>query len=78
MEQYKCRFCNGKGSIWIESRDGFGVASCVVCSGDKTVDWVTNITQREKINGLNLSHSARHLREDGYVYFEYKHRTIHL
>jgi phage/plasmid primase-like uncharacterized protein len=72
MERYLCRFCNGKGTIYLTSRDGAGVSTCVVCGGDRTVDWVTNITQKQKINGLNLSYYKRRLTEEGHVYFEPK------
>jgi hypothetical protein len=70
MERYKCKFCNEKGNIFITSRDGAGVATCVVCGGDRTVDWVTNITQRQRPNALNLSHYTQYLTDDGFVYFK--------
>jgi hypothetical protein len=70
MERYKCKFCNGKGTIFITSRDGTGVATCVVCGGDKKVDWITNVTQRQRPNALNLSYYARYLTNEGNVYFK--------
>jgi hypothetical protein len=72
MERYKCKFCNGKGTIYfLIAKTGSGVGTCIVCGGDKTVDWVTNVTQKRKITGLDLSQYTPQLKDDGNVYFEF-------